>query len=181
MGDVVAERAAAELGRLPTGAQPMAFVLDTDIVARQVGRWDPSDIAYVRRISFENWDGPAFDLALLFLFQPRPPLSAGWPDPLGKFWEADISFKRVRDLSVTICGPWDIQTPGFALEDIHDRHWEGVNLLVYDYEGLTQENIRFGAESAQVRTCQPTLFAPNSPGMWREYPGVFGGSGVGDC
>jgi hypothetical protein len=158
----------------------MGFVTGTEIIASHAGRWDPADVAYIRRVSFENWDGASFDLALLLLLQPRPTLSAGWPDPTGKFWEADIVFKRVRDLVLTVCGPWDIQTPGFALDDIRERQWEGINLLVSDYEGLAQDGIRFGAKSAQVRSCRPAAFLPNSPEVWREYPGVFGGSREND-
>jgi hypothetical protein len=155
----------------------MGVVTGIEIVASQAGRWNPADVAYIRRVSFENWDSVSFDLALLLLLQPRPPLSAGWPDPNGRFWEVDIVFNRVRDLVLTVCGPWDIQTPGFSLDDIRERQWEGINLLVSDYEGLTQDGIRFGAKSAQIRSCRPAAFPPNSPGVWREYPGVFGGSG----
>jgi hypothetical protein len=154
----------------------MGVVTGTEIIAGQAGRWNPADVAYIRRVSFENWDDASFDLALLLLLQPRPPLSAGWPDPNGKFWEVEIVFNRVRDLVLTVCGPWDIQTPSFSLDDIRDRQWEGINLLVSDYEGLTQDGIRFGAKSAQVRSCRPARYAPNSPEVWREYPDVFGGS-----
>ena len=154
----------------------MAVVADTDMIVQQVGRWNPADVAYIRRVSFENWDGVSFDLALMILLQPRPPFSAGWPDTNGRFWEVEISFNRVRNLVLTVCGPSDIQTPGFSLEDVRERQWEGINLLVLDYEGLTQDGIRFGAKSAQVRSCRPAAEAPNSPGVWREYPGVFGGS-----
>ena len=159
----------------------MDVVTGTKIIAQQIGRWDPADVAYIRRVSFENWEGTYFDLTMLLLLQARPPLSAGWPDPNREFWETVISFQGVRDLSLTICGPWDIQTPGFALEDIRERQWEGVNLLVYDYEGLTQEGIRFGAKSALVRSCRRTEFSPNSLGVWREYPGVFGSSAENVC
>lgn len=154
----------------------MAVVTGPEMLVQQIGRWDPADVAYIRRVSFENWDGVSFDLALLLLIQPRPPLSAGWPDPNGRFWEVEIVFKRVRDLVLTVCGPWDIQTPGFSLDDVRERQWEGINLLVSDYEGLTQDGIRFGAKSAQVRSCRPAAFPPNSPGIWREYPGVLGGT-----
>lgn len=155
----------------------MGVVAETEIVVAEVGRWDPADIAYIRRVSFEEWDGSSFDLNLVLLLQARPPLSAGWPDPTGEFWEVEIVFKRVRDLVLTVCGPGDIQTPGFSVEDIRERQWEGINLLVSDYEGLTQDGIRFGAKSAEVRSCRLAAFAPNSPGVWREYPGVFGGPG----
>jgi hypothetical protein len=154
----------------------MAVVADTEIIVQQVGRWNPADVAYVRRFWFENWDCESFDLALLLLVQPRPPLSAGWPDVNGRFWETEIVFNRVRNLVLTVSGPWDMQTPGFSMDDIRERQWEGIGLLVSDYEGLTQDGIRFGAKSAQVRHCRPAAFAPNSPGVWREYPGVFGGS-----
>lgn len=151
-------------------------VAGTEVVATAVGRWNPADVAYIRRVSFQNWDGASFDLALLLLLQPRPPLSAGWPDPNGKFWEVEIVFHGVRDLVLTVCGPWDIQTPGFALNDIRERQWEGISLLVSDYEGLTKDGIRFGAKSAQIRNCRLAAFPPNSPDVWREYPGAFGGS-----
>jgi hypothetical protein len=151
----------------------MAVLTGTEIIVQQIGSWSPSDVAYVRRVSFENCETSSFDLALLLLLQPRQGGSVGWPDPHGKFWESEMGFKGIRDLSLTICGPWDIQTPGFAIEDIRDRQWEGVNLLVYDYEGLTHEEIRFGAKSAEVRSCQPTTSAPHFSITWREYPGEF--------
>jgi hypothetical protein len=156
----------------------MSAVTNTEIVAREVGRWQPSDVVCIRRVWFENCDGHSFDLVLKGLLQPRPPLSAGWPDPQGVFWEVEIAFQKVRDLSLTLCGPWDIQTPGFAIEDIRDRQWESVNLLVYDYEGLpTGSSLRFGAKLAVIRGCCRAEYGPDSPGLWREYPGIFGEKG----
>jgi hypothetical protein len=153
----------------------MSVIADTEVVVREVGRWQPSDVACIRRFSFENWDGPSFDLALRLLLQPRPPLSAGWPDPNGLFWEVDVGFQGVRDLHLTLCGPWDIQTAGFAIDDIRDRQWDGVNLLVYDYEGLPSgSSIRFGSKCAVVRGCRRAHRGPDLAGLWREYPGVFG-------
>lgn len=154
----------------------MAAVANSEMVVKQVGHWNPADVAYIRRISFEDWDGVSFGLSLLVLLQPRPPLSTGWPDPDGKFWEVEIAFNRVQNLLLTVIGPWDMQTPGFSLEDIRDRQWDGINILVSDFERLTDDGIRFGAKSAQVRSCRPAAFPPNSPGLWRTYPGVFGGS-----
>src|SRR5437870_3092697 len=140
----------------------MSFVANAEIVVGDVGRWQPSDVACIRRVWFENCHADSFDLALRALLQPRPPLSVGWPDPRGVFWEIEIAFQGARDLSLTLCGPWDIQTPGFAIEDIRDRQWEGVNLLVYDYEGLpTGSSIRFGARSALVRSCRRAEYGPD--------------------
>jgi hypothetical protein len=154
----------------------MVAVAGAEIVEGAVGRWLPSDVAFIRRFCFENCSASGFDLVLLVLVQPRPPLSVGWPDPAGPFWEVEIAFEGVRDLSFTIRGPWDVQCPGFDIEDISDRQWEGVRLLVYDYEGEpVGAPIRFAARSAVIRSCQPAQHPPNSPVLTREYPGVFGG------
>ena len=79
----------------------MSVVSNVEAIVREVGRWEPADIAYIRRVSFENQVGASFDLALHVLIQPRPLQSAGWPDPKGRFWEADIVFRGVRDLVLT--------------------------------------------------------------------------------
>src|SRR5438270_185479 len=113
----------------------MAFVANSEVVERERGRRAPADVAFIRRFVFEHCSLRGFDLILLVLVQPRPPLSVSWPDPCGPFWEVEIVVQEVRDLSFTIHGPWDVQCPGFDIEDISDRQWEGVRLLVYDYEG----------------------------------------------
>jgi hypothetical protein len=158
------------------GGESMALVGNPEVVEREVGRWLPTDVAFIRRFDFENCSSGRFDLVLLVLVQPRPPLSVGWPDPCGSFWEVEIAFQEVRDLSFTIHGPWDVQCPGFDIEDISDRQWEGVKLLVYDYEAEpVGAPIRFGAKSAAIRSCQPAQYGPNSPMLTRQYPGEFGG------
>lgn len=153
----------------------VSIVDNTDVIIHEVGRWQPSDIAFIRQVSFENWHGEDFDLVLQVLIQPRPPQSVGWPDLKGKFWETEICFRGVRDLSYIIRGPWDIQSPGFALEDISARQWDRQRLLVYDYEGLNPDGVRFGAHSAEVRSCVPAKFPPNPKGVWREYRGEYAG------
>jgi hypothetical protein len=153
----------------------MSVVANTEMIVDQVGRWNPADVAFIRRVSFENWDRASYDVALFLLLQLRPPLSAGWPDLNGRFWEVEIVFHQVRDLLLTVCGPSDIQTPGFSLDDIRERQWDGINLLVSDYEQLNQDGIRFGAKSALVRSCRPATLPPNALGMWRQFPGEFPG------
>ena len=154
----------------------MPPVSNVQLIVQEVGRWAPSDIAFIQRVEFENCEAASFDLVLHVLIQPRPLTSAGWPDLSSTFWKAEIAFEGVRDLVLTQCGPWDIQTPGFEIEDIRQRQWDGQSLLVYDYEGLTQEGIKFGARAAQVRSCKPADSLPNAPSVWREYPGKFPGT-----
>jgi hypothetical protein len=151
----------------------VGVIANAELVEQAVGRWQSTDIAFIRRFGFENCDGPSFDLVLLALLQPRPPLSAGWPNPEAPFWEVVISFQRVSDLSLTVSGPWDIQTEGFVIEDISDRQWEGVRLRAYDYE---EGSYRFNARSATIRSCVPAQHGPSCPVLSRVYPGLFPGT-----
>jgi hypothetical protein len=153
----------------------MKLIEGTERIAAKLGRWDPADVAFIRRITFENIEETTFDLALRLLLQPRTPGANGWPDPEGTFWEVEMAFDRVRDLVLTLTGPWDIQTPGFGMDDVRNHQWEGVNLLVYEYEKLTQERLCFRAWSSLVRSCELAALPPNSPHIWGEHPGVFGG------
>jgi len=139
----------------------MGMVGNSELVKRVLGRWDCADIAFLRRFAFENVDdGALFDLSLVVLLQPRPPHSARWPDSRGAFWELEIVFQRVRDLKITVTGPWDIQTPGFVIEDIGAWQWEGIGLRVYDEEGAP---VAFNAQSANVRWCRPAESGPACP------------------
>ena len=69
-------------------------------------------------------------------------------------------FQRVRDLKITVTGPWDIQTPGFVIEDIGAWQWEGIGLRVYDEEGAP---VAFNAQSANVQWCRPAEAGPACP------------------
>ena len=138
----------------------MSAITNSELVERMLGRWDCADIAFLRRFAFENIKGASFDLTLVVLAQPRPPLSARWPDPSGSFCEVELVFQGVRDLRITVKGPWDIQTPGFVIEDISAWQWEGIRLRVYDEEGAP---VSFNAQSASVRWCRPAATGPLTP------------------
>jgi hypothetical protein len=151
----------------------VGVVANTGLVEGAIGRWESTDVAFIRRFDFENWVDGSFDLVLLTLLQPRPPLSAGWPNPDGSFWEVVIAFERVLDLSLTVDGPWEIQTEGFVIEDISTWQWEGVRLRVYDYE---EGPYQFNARSATIRSCLPARHGPGRPVISRVYPGPFPGT-----
>ena len=150
------------------------IVANTEIVERMVGRWRPADVAFIRRLAFDNCTPESFDVVLVLLLQPRPALSVGWPDLSGPFWEVEIAFRDVRDLELVVRGPGDVQYPGFDIEDIRDRQWDGVNLLVHDYEAApVGAPVHFGARRAEVLGCRASLHPPNSPELWREFPGAY--------
>ena len=94
-------------------------------------------------------------------------LTARWPDPRGSFWELEIVFQGIRDLRITVTGPWDIQTPGFVIEDISAWQWEGIRLRVYDQEGAP---VGFNAQSARVRWGRPAAARPVCPTFGRQEP-----------
>ena len=145
----------------------MGVVANAELVERELGRWDCADVAFLRRFAFENCDGASFDLSLVVLMQPRPPLTSRWPDPRGAFWEVEMAFQGVRDLRITVTGPWDMQTPGFVIEDIRAWQWEGVRLRVYDEEGAP---VGFNTRSASVRWCRPDAAGPACPTFARQAP-----------
>ena len=69
----------------------MAVVAGEEVVAEVVGRRVPTDVAIIRRFGFENCSASGFDLVLLVPIQPPPTVSAGWSDPAGPCWEADVA------------------------------------------------------------------------------------------
>jgi hypothetical protein len=152
----------------------MGVVGNVELVERLLGPWDCADIAFLRGFAFENFDWASFDVSLVVLLQPRPPLSARWPTPNGAFWETEILFQCVRDLRITVTGPWDIETPGFVIEDISAWQWEGIRLRVYDVEGAP---VSFNARSASVRRCHPAEAGPACPAFGRQEQGLHPGEG----
>lgn len=77
-------------------------VANTEVIEQFIGRWRPADVAFVRRLTFENCTSESFDVVLVLLLQARPPLSVGWPELSGPFWEAEIAFRDVRDLEFVV-------------------------------------------------------------------------------
>ena len=141
----------------------MEFLAGTELVVQQAGRWDPADVAFVRRIAFENVSEDSFDLALLLLLQPKSSAGRHWPNVHAPFWDVDVLFQGLRDLSWLTHGPWDLQTRLFVIQDIRPRQWDGVNLLVFDEDPPDREHIGFSAKSAVIRGCQPTAIPPQAP------------------
>jgi hypothetical protein len=151
----------------------MPVVENTHLVATAVGRWSPSDVAFIRELRFsgnaERPDGTSTtEVILRVLLQPRPALSQGWPDPRGRFWEVDIQFSGVRDFTIAQVGTGDIQTEDFAIEDLSHAQLEGIRLKVSDEPA---GRISFWAKSAIVLACRETSEQPTALPFGRVYPG----------
>jgi hypothetical protein len=144
----------------------------TEVVAAAVGRWSPADVAFIRELHFiadaEGPDGrPVSEVVLRLLLQPRPPQFGGWPDPHGRFWEAEVLFRGVREFAVTQQGTGDIQVQGFDIEDLSGSQLEGIRLRVLDYEF---NRISFWATSGIVLSCREATAPPSSCPYGRAYP-----------
>jgi len=150
----------------------MGAIDNIALIEAAVGRWKPPDVAFIRELRFfglvELEDGTATSrVALCTLLQPRPPLSKGWPDPRGSFWEVRIEFDGVRELKINQGGSGDIQVQGFDIEDHSRSQMEGVSLRVLDYESHC---ISFWARSARVVSCTRSTTRPTSLPYCRIYP-----------
>ncbi len=151
-------------------------ITNTHLIESAVGRWKPSDVAFIRELLFrgiskgsdEDLISPT--LELLVLIQPRPPQSVGWPDPDGRFWEARLKFEGVRELRVDQDGAGDLQVAGFDIADHSESQMEDVRLRVLDYEFNC---IAFWASSAEVISCEPSTLRPHATPISRQYPGEY--------
>src|SRR5262245_15538298 len=151
----------------------MPAVENTDLVAAAVGRWSPSDVAFIRELHFTgNAERPdstgTAEVVLRVLLQPRPVLPRGWPDPHGKFWEVALRFSGVRGCTVAQVGAGDIQTEDFGVEDLSRSQREGIRLKVSDGG---ERFISFWAKSAIVLACREASERPAAIPLGQEYPG----------
>jgi hypothetical protein len=148
-------------------------ITNIEIIESQVGRWNPSDIAFIRELRFcgikKGTDEvmSSSSLELLVLIQPRPLKSMGWPDPSGKFWEASLKFEGVQNFRVNQIGAGDLQVVGFDIEDHSESQMENIRLHVIDYE---EDRIDFWAHSAKIISCTPSSLLPHATPLSREYP-----------
>jgi hypothetical protein len=148
-------------------------ITNIELIESQVGRWKPSDVAFIRELRFcgmkkgtdEELISPT--LELIVLIQPRPLKSVGWPDPSGKFWEASLKFEGVQKFRVNQNGAADLQVAGFDIEDHSESQMENIRLHVFDYEF---DSIDFWAHSAKIISCTPSTLRPHATPLSREYP-----------
>jgi hypothetical protein len=126
----------------------MVAILNVDRVARLVGRWHPSDLAFVSSLHYEG-DGASggCELVIEFVACRRDMATSGWPADQGPRYKVKIRFLGVRDLNLKEFGGGVTQIMGFDITEIADRGWERINYLVEDYE---DGRISFQCESVEI-------------------------------
>ena len=155
----------------------MDAIANLSVIEAAVGRWKPSDIAFIRELRFQGVhvldDGTlTSSLMLRALLQPRPPISAGWPDPRDKFWEVKIEFVGIRELKISQDGAGDLQVQGFDIKDHTGAQMEDVNLEVLDHDDGC---ISFWAKNAVIQSCREATGQPTTCPFGRVYPLEFQG------
>jgi hypothetical protein len=113
-------------------------------VVSALGRWSPSDLAYIERLAF--WldaEGSAF-VEIVALFQRKDIDS--WPDAHSPMRRVVMLFEGVAGLQLTGFGGRCVQIMGFDIYSIAVRGWEDALFEAVDYEdgrlGFTCTNVR---------------------------------------
>ncbi len=110
----------------------MSEVIGVDAVEAMLGRWSPSDLAYVEGLRlYLKESTSALEISALFQRRVR---EKGWPSPDGMVYPVSLAFSGVRNLSLEDFGGGRVQIMGFDISSVADRGWENVNFEVSDYE-----------------------------------------------
>ncbi len=113
----------------------MSRINGTDLVLSVVGRWNPSDLAFVEHLEYTaQIDEQEATLVLVGIFQRRDSVPNGWPSEQGPKFRVQMRFFGVQQFHVKDFGGPPTQIMGFDISDISDRGWESIRFSVEDYE-----------------------------------------------
>lgn len=143
----------------------MSNLVGTEVVEREIGRWAPSDLAFIREL---RYDGDRATLEIEALFQPRLSNVECWPNRSGPFWRVTLQFEGIRQLRIAQNGTGDLQVGGFLLRDHSSSQMEGVTLQVADYENGV---VGFWALRVVVKACERLDTRPTSDPLATTRPG----------
>lgn len=112
----------------------MTVIANTDMVSNVLGRWSPSDLAYVEAFSVQQDSKTKYsNLAMKSLFQRKDTCKA-WPSENSPFFLVELLFYNVKNLNLHEFGQIPVQIAGFDIIEISDRQWENINFFIEDYE-----------------------------------------------
>lgn len=113
----------------------MADVENKELVQKYLGRWDPSDLAFVEAFAYtSSSNGKKSRLGVVALFQRRDRAPNGWPSENNPTIRVTIEFEGVSNFQIKAVGPYPKQVMGFNIRDASEDGWEGIRLVVQDYE-----------------------------------------------
>ena len=123
----------------------MADIAGTEKVLSALGRWSPSDLAFVEGLEL-RLEQVSSRLEIFALFQSRIGRRS-WPSFDEPFHPVRLSFGGVQNLRLEGFGGGLVQVLGFEISSVRDRGWEGIELEVADYE---EGKFSFLCASAEV-------------------------------
>jgi hypothetical protein len=129
----------------------MAEIPGEKTVVDVVGRWNPSDIAFVNILTLDVTDDGAAHLQLTARLQPRYK-HLSWPSNDREWFIIKLEFSAVRDFCVRGMGPGALQVMGFEIEDVAGRGLEGVRYRIGDYE---DDKISFFCTDVEIADVAP--------------------------
>lgn len=124
------------MGRVIEGASKVEVVM---------GRWTPTDLAFVERLEFGRGSDSATAIKLVGMFQRRDVWR--WPDVDKPMHRVTMLFDGVAGLNLKDFGSAPTQIMGFDIHAIGDRGWEGVHFEIQDYE---DGRIRFFCDRVRI-------------------------------
>lgn len=110
-----------------------------------MGRWSPSDLAFVERIELGMESNSGSKMRIVGLFQIRR--DPAWPVLEEPMHRVTIEFNGVSGLRLQGFGGGYAQVMGFDIHSIADRGWDGIAFEVEDYE---DGKIKFYCGSVKV-------------------------------
>src|SRR5712692_4855761 len=94
----------------------------TDLLLVAIGRWNPSDLAYVEVLEYkaQTQEGGS-EILLTSIFQRRDTAAMGWPTPQDPKVRVTIRFRGIRDFYIKEFGRHPTQIMGFDILDISEK------------------------------------------------------------
>jgi len=127
--------------------------MNTEAVVNVVGRWAPSDVAFIRSLYYaaQSAANPS-EIHLECVLIRRDTTKGGWPTEDAPRFKLDLRFIGITDLRIREFGAAETQIMGFSIIDVSDRGWEGVNYEIEDYEN---DRIHFLCRQVEVVGVSP--------------------------
>lgn len=126
----------------------MGEIKGSDLVVSAVGRWHPSDLAYIESLQYTaGTEKGQAELILDGVFQCRESVRGGWPSEVEPKFKVTLRFIGVKKLQLKDFGGFPTQIMGFEIVDISKNGWEDIRFSVGDYEN---DRIRFFCKQLEI-------------------------------
>lgn len=126
----------------------MAQIVNTEVAAASIGRWNPRDLAFVERLEYQSdSEGRPASIMLVGVMQRRDEARDGWPSATSPKFRVTLLFDGVRDFELKGFGQQPKQIMGFDIIDVSDRGLDGIRFMVKDYEN---GDLQFSCRTVEI-------------------------------